>query len=185
MWGCNYWDLWAKEDGTINVDYGNKWSNFNGFLQLDWLLNEIETNPNSRRLLLSGWDPANLANLDLPCCHYMYQFYVRDGYLDMIWHQRSADLMVGVPSDAVFAATMLLSFARSVNLRAGKCTMILGDTHIYREHCNDALSYFKAPQHKAPNYIFRGRKHPKLFLPKDLTLVNYKHEAPIKFELKA
>jgi len=192
IFGCNYWDTWVRDNGTINIDYGNKWNDFNGFLQLDWLLNEIQNNPTSRRLLLSGWDPANQANLDLPCCHYMYQFYVRFNpltsepeYLDMIWHQRSADLMVGVPSDAVFAAAMLLSFAGATNLKAGKVTMVLGDTHIYEEHIDNAHLYLSRPIYDEPEYVFRSRMHPRLFLPRDLTIAKYKHAGTLKFELKA
>ena len=186
MWGCNYWKTWAEpETGKIRVDYGNKWRDFNGFMQLEWLLEEIRNNPTSRRLLLSSWDPSNLVNLDLPCCHYMYQFYVRDGHLDMMWHQRSADLMVGVPSDALFAAAMLLSFAGATDLKPGKCTMFFGDTHIYKEHYSKAIDYRYSDHFDAPKYEFKRRSHPQLFIPSDLKILDHSYGPTIKFELKA
>lgn len=140
-WGCNYWDKWAKPDGSIAIDYGNVWHDFNGVNQIDQLREAIIGSPTSRRMLISGWRPG--ADVDLPCCHVMYQFYVRKGqYLDMIWTQRSADVMVGVPSDAVFAAAWLITMCAEFTwLTPGRVIMNFGDTHIYEEHFEDAKTY--------------------------------------------
>jgi thymidylate synthase len=186
IWGCNYWDKWADKDtGRINVDYGTKWRDFNGANQIDTLLYGLVNDPTGRRHLLLGWDPSNLDNLDLPCCHYAYQFYVRKGnILDMIWHQRSADVMIGIPSDALFAATMLLSFAGATGLKAGKCTMVFGDTHIYEEHIDNVYEYLSAESYAPPSFRFTPRIHPTLFIPSDLKILDYKHGPNIKFELK-
>src|SRR5690606_25910133 len=95
-WGCNYWDQWADKDGNINIDYCNLWRNFNGVDQLSELIDKLKNNPTDRRLLITGWKPDNLDKLSLPCCHLLYQWYVtNDGYLDMMWYQRSAETMVG------------------------------------------------------------------------------------------
>lgn len=140
-WGCNYWNKWAKPDGSIAVDYGNVWLDFNGVNQIDQLRKAIIGSPASRRMLISGWRPG--ADVDLPCCHVMYQFYVReDKHLDMIWTQRSADVMVGVPSDAVFAAAWLIAMCAEFTwLTPGRVVMNFGDTHIYEEHVEEAEEY--------------------------------------------
>lgn len=138
-WGCNYWDLWAKEDGSIEVDYGNAWFEDG---QMDHLLNCLANNPNDRRMLINGWRPHRLKDLDLPCCHYSYQFYVREGeFIDMIWNQRSVDIMIGLPSDIVFAAVWLILLSNQTGYKPGKINMMLGDCHIYNEHIPGATFY--------------------------------------------
>lgn len=140
--GCNYWKQWANEDGSINVDYGNQWIDFNGVNQIDELMHGLITNPYGRRHIISSWRPDRLSKLSLPCCHLLYQFYVtNDGYLDMIWYQRSVDTMVGLPSDVVLAAAMTVIFASEVGLQPGSISMMLGDTHIYEPHVELAEKY--------------------------------------------
>ena len=78
--GCNYWFNWAEEDGSLNVDYGNAWLDFNGVNQLEAVLESLRTDPTGRRHIITGWRPDNLHNLSLPCCHLLYQWYV-NGYL--------------------------------------------------------------------------------------------------------
>jgi thymidylate synthase len=141
-WGCNFWNKWAKPDGSIEVDYGNAWF-ANG--QMDHLRTSLLSNPTDRRMLISGWRPERLAELDLPCCHYSYQFFVRSsGYLDMVWTQRSVDVMVGLPSDIVFAAAWLISIASWAGLKPGKVKMDFGDTHIYENHFEQASEYINS-----------------------------------------
>lgn len=146
-WGCNYWKKWAKPDGSIAVDYGNAWLDFNGVNQLDQLRESLLATPTSRRMVVTGWRPG--AEVDLPCCHMLYQFYVREtpqgNFLDMMWVQRSADVMIGVPSDAVFAAAWLIAIcAECTWLRPGRVFMQFGDTHVYEEHVEQAVEYFKS-----------------------------------------
>lgn len=137
--GCNFWSQWAKPDGSINIDYGNAWFEHG---QIAHLKECLANNPTDRRMLISGWVPERLGRLDLPCCHYSYQFYVREGrYLDMIWNQRSADVMIGIPSDIIFAAAWLVSLASEFNYEPGFITMHFGDTHIYAAHEEQALQY--------------------------------------------
>lgn len=151
-WGCNYWAKWAKPDGSIAVDYGNTWFNFNGVDQIAMLRKALWNSPDSRRMVISGWRPG--AEVDLPCCHYAYQFYVRksaDGqeYLDMLWHQRSADTMIGVPSDAVFAAAWMIAICAEVkHLKPGRCFMTFGDTHIYEEHLIQVPTYIESADYE-------------------------------------
>lgn len=185
-WGCNYWKLWAKEDGSIAVDYGNAWHADN---QIETLRDMLRNDPYNRRMIINGWRPNKLDELDLPCCHLLYQFYVRqNGQLDMMWYQRSADWMIGVPSDIVFAAAWLIAIANDVGYTPGKITMVFGDTHIYEEHVEGAEEYlsnlkdFNVP----PTYTWKGgKKHFCEFVPEDLSIYEYLHNGPIKFELKA
>lgn len=180
--GCNYWKLWAKEDGSINVDYGNKWIDFNWVNQLNDLINKLKNNPNDRRLLINSWDPSNLKNLDLPCCHYAYQFYVRNWRLDILWHQRSADFMVWVPSDIILAALMVITIATEANLKPGRIKMIFGDTHIYEDHIENAKKQIlRKPfdpclYNYKPNNIYD-------FIPEDIEFSDYDHHEKIQYKL--
>jgi len=146
VWGCNYWEKWADADGSLRVDYGNAWFDFNGVNQIAQLKEALIGSPESRRMVISGWRPG--ADLSLPCCHYAYQFYVRDGkYLDMQWIQRSADVMIGIPSDAVFAAAWMIAICQEFTwLTPGRCMMVFGDTHIYEEHIPGAVQYIRQAQ---------------------------------------
>lgn len=187
-WGCNYWKLWGDKDGKLELDYGNAWLDWNGVNQIEWLINEIKTNPDSRRLLLSGWRPDRVIKneLSLPCCHYMYQFYVNNGKLDLLWIQRSADVMLGIPSNAILATVLLTSMANTVgNLKYGSVTMLFGDTHIYDEHMlivDEFLNNTK--QYTPPTYVNKC-KNILEFKPDDIELSNYKYDKVLKFELKA
>jgi thymidylate synthase len=187
--GCNYWKLWAQEDGFINVDYGNKWIDWDGVNQLDKLIKTLKTDPNNRRMIISGWDPTSIDSLDLPCCHYAYQWYVRDDqYLDMLWNQRSADTMIGLPSDAVFAAAWNIAIANEVGLIPGKVKMILGDVHIYNEHVENAFQYLSSETYLPPTYIFSTRfpnQRTIDFIPDNLIIKGYKPQSNLKFELKS
>lgn len=192
--GCNYWKLWGKEDGSINVDYGNSWLDFNGYNQLRALVQSLKADPASRRHIISAWKPDNLDKLDLPCCHYAYQWYVtNDGKLEMLWHQRSADWVIGVPSDIILAAAMNIALANEVGLKPGKITMTFGDAHIYSSHLSDlallynqySLAKSKAGVVAAPTYVV-GKELTLTNFSKDLLKVNnYNHQPPIKFKLEA
>ncbi len=180
--GCNYWAKWAGEDLSLKLDYGNAWLDFNGVNQLEWLSNELKTNPNSRRLIVSGWRPDHVINneLSLPCCHYSYQFIVRDDTLNMVWIQRSADLMIGVPADAVLAALWVIALANEVGLEPGEVVMQFGDTHIYKEHESQAIelkdSYFAIRHtHKAPKFKtwFDPGQPLVEFKPTDVEIIGY------------
>jgi len=194
--GCNYWSKWADENGDLKVDYGNAWTDWNGINQLDELRDKLVNNPNDRRLIVSGWRPDKLEDLSLPCCHLLYQWHVsNDGKLNMIWYQRSADTMIGIPSDIVLAAAWNILLANEVGLKPGNIKMVFGDTHIYEEHyhaarayikqttCNSALCNPKRP----PTYSLNLAKGTKIedFMPDDLEIIDYEPCYPIKFELKA
>jgi len=190
--GCNYWKQWEdNDDGDITVDYGNLWLDFDGVNQLDVLRESLKNNPMDRRMLISGWNPANLSKNSLPCCHLLYQWYVRDGdYLDMVWYQRSVDTMVGLPSDIILAAIWNVLLANECGYKPGKLIFNLGDTHIYEEHLPKIQEY-KQNRHKAtrslPVYglgMVPGEKIEN-FTPDKIQIVDYNPGPVIKFEVKA
>lgn len=186
--GCNYWKLWGNSDGTINIDYGNKWLDFNGINQHAELIDKLKNNPTDRRMIITGWDPSNISNLNLPCCHYAYQWYVREGkYLDMIWHQRSTDVMIGLPSDVVFASAWNIMIANEVGLIPANIYMTIGDSHIYEEHITKAEEYLNSSIHKLPNYKLNVDPGYNTidFKSNDISIINYNNSGKITFKLKA
>jgi len=191
--GCNYWDKWAKENGDIKLDYGNAWINFNGVNQLQEVVNSLINNRNDRRMLVTGWRPDRLAELSLPCCHLLYQWYVsQNKYLDMIWYQRSADVMVGLPSDIMFASALNILLANQCGLVPRNITFVLGDTHIYENHFEPTKEYLdKARKNYKVRPLELCRKHWSInteanintFMPDMLEIYNYNPLEQIKFEL--
>lgn len=184
-WGCNYWDKWGKADGSINVDYGNAW--FDGG-QMDHLRHSLLNNTADRRMLISGWRPERLAELDLPCCHCSYQFFVRGKTLDMIWNQRSVDVMVGLPSDIVFAAAWLIAIASWAGLEPGRINMFFGDTHIYENHFAQAEEYLATDLEHViyPRYEYMAPGKDFLeFEPSDIIIQPYKGVTKLELELNA
>lgn len=164
--GCNYWDKWADPDGNIEVDYGNAWRDFNGFDQLHALVQGLRHDPYGRRHIVTGWRPDRLSKLSLPCCHMLYQWYVRDAddgerYLDMMWYQRSVDTMIGLPSDVVLAYTWNLLVANDVGVLPGEVVMNLGDTHVYEQHFEKAYEYLEAVERVDNGVDFTRPAHGK------------------------
>ena len=183
-WGCNYWSQWANEDGTINVDYGNAWRDFNGVDQMAHVIDSLRNNPADRRMVISGWRPDQLNDLSLPCCHHNYQFYANGNSLDLLWIQRSGDWMVGVPSDVVLASVMLLCFADVAGYTPGNVKFIVGDAHIYQEHINDATKQIRRLPWAPPKYKLKSQSDVYSFKPDDLELTEYKYEDAIKYNVK-
>lgn len=188
-WGCNYWKLWAKADGSINVDYGNAW---HADSQIERLKDSLANNPTDRRMIINGWRPGKLEELDLPCCHLLYQFYVRDGkFLDIMWYQRSVDSMIGLPSDIVFAAAWLISIANEFGYEPGNIKMMLGDCHVYAEHYEAAQQYINNVQNinfpVAPKYEFTAERGTDFceFEPSNLVISDYYSHPKLELELKA
>lgn len=187
QFGCNYWDSWGV-DGKIDIDYGNKWIDFNGVNQLEELVDKLKKFPNDRRLLVSGWDPSSISSLSLPCCHLLYQWYVRNGtHLDMLWYQRSVDTMVGLPSDIILAATWNIILANECGYSPGVIKLILGDTHIYANHVAPVLDYMRqlnSIKEITPiTYKIKSEATIKNFTPDMLLISEYQPAGTIKFEL--
>ena len=147
--GVRIWDPWADENGDLGPIYGSQWRNWNGeeIDQIKNLIHELKTNPNSRRMLVSAWNPsvmpdttisfaANVANnkAALPPCHAFFQFYIAEGKLSCQLYQRSADIFLGVPFNITSYALLTMMIAQVCNLQLGEFIHTFGDAHIYNNH---------------------------------------------------
>jgi thymidylate synthase len=137
---CNYWKDWAGPNGELNLDYYNMLHP-----QLEDIIEQIKTDPGSRRHVISLWDHEHVKSgeLSLPCCWHGMTFSVIDDTLHMTWVQRSVDLMVGLPSDIVLACLFMLHIAEQTNLKLGTCMFSLSNVHIYAEHIDGAKELLK------------------------------------------
>jgi thymidylate synthase len=127
-------DDFAAKYGNLGPVYGAQWRNFNGVDQIQYILDELKNNPNSRRMILSAWNPSEIKDMALPPCHTLIQFYVSNGKLSLQLYQRSADIFLGVPFNIASYALLLMMIAQVSNLEVGEFVHTLGDAHIYQNH---------------------------------------------------
>ncbi len=137
--GVRIWNEWADENGDLGHIYGYQWRSWpdykGGFIdQISEVVNTIKTNPDSRRIIVSAWNVADIPNMNLPPCHAFFQFYVADGKLSLQLYQRSADIFLGVPFNIASYALLLQMMAQVTGLEAGDFIHTLGDAHIYTNH---------------------------------------------------
>ncbi|MBP6595990.1 MAG: thymidylate synthase [Arenimonas sp.] len=137
------WDEWADADGELGPVYGKQWRRWTGsdgseIDQLRWVVDEIQRNPDSRRLIVSAWNVADLPRMALMPCHTLFQFYVADGRLSCQLYQRSADLFLGVPFNIASYALLTHMVARHCGLGVGDFVHVLGDAHLYSNHFEQA-----------------------------------------------
>ncbi|QGS52127.1 thymidylate synthase [Spiroplasma tabanidicola] len=141
----------AKKYGDLGPVYGKQWRNFEGKDQFKWVLNEIKTNPNSRRLIVSSWNPKEVESMALPPCHSLYQFYVsKDGYLDLQLYQRSGDTFLGVPFNIASYSLLLTLVSLECNLKPRYFIHTIGDAHIYLNHLDQINIQLKREPKKLP-----------------------------------
>ncbi len=137
--GVRIWNEWADENGDLGHIYGyqwRSWPDYNGghIDQISEVVNTIKTNPDSRRIIVSAWNVADIPNMNLPPCHAFFQFYVANGKLSLQLYQRSADIFLGVPFNIASYALLLQMMAQVTGLKAGDFVHTLGDAHIYTNH---------------------------------------------------
>lgn len=137
--GVRIWNEWADEDGNLGPIYGYQWRSWpdydGGFIdQISEVVDTIKNNPDSRRIIVSAWNVADLPKMKLPPCHAFFQFYVADGRLSLQLYQRSADTFLGVPFNIASYALLLMMMAHVTGLKAGDFVHTLGDAHIYSNH---------------------------------------------------
>jgi thymidylate synthase len=141
--GVSIWDEWADENGNLGPVYGHQWRSWptpdgGSIDQISKLIDQIKNNPNSRRLMVSAWNVADVDNMALPPCHCLFQFYVADGKLSCQLYQRSADTFLGVPFNIASYALLTIMVAQVCNLEAGEFIHTLGDAHLYSNHIEQA-----------------------------------------------
>ena len=149
--GVSIWDEWADANGDLGPVYGKQWRSWaapDGRVidQISWVLDEIRSNPNSRRMVVSAWNPADVPEMALPPCHCLFQFNVMDGRLNCQLYQRSADVFLGVPFNIASYALLTMMMARATGLQPGAFVHSFGDTHLYLNHVEQArLQLQRAP----------------------------------------
>ena len=150
--GVSIWDEWADENGELGPVYGHQWRSWpdeNGGTidQIQNVVNQIKNNPDSRRMIVSAWNVAEVERMALPPCHTMFQFYVANGRLSLQLYQRSADTFLGVPFNIASYALLLQMMAQVTGLNAGDFIHTTGDTHLYLNHIEQAkLQLTRAPR---------------------------------------
>ena len=150
--GVSIWDEWADESGNLGPVYGYQWRSWPApdgrhIDQIATVVEQIKTNPNARRMIVSAWNPALVDDMALPPCHAMFQFYVADGKLSCQLYQRSADIFLGVPFNIASYALLTMMVAQVCGLQAGEFIHTLGDAHLYSNHFEQArLQLERAPK---------------------------------------
>lgn len=135
--GVSIWDEWADENGELGPIYGYQWRSWPGGIdQIARVIHDIKTNPDSRRLIVSAWNPADVDDMQLPPCHTLFQFYVSRGTLSCQLYQRSADIFLGVPFNIASYALLTCMIAQCCGLKPGEFIHTLGDAHLYLNHMN-------------------------------------------------
>lgn len=141
--GVTIWDEWADKDGSLGRIYGAQWCDWrttdgHSLNQIDQVIHQIKTNPDSRRLIVSAWNPGEIDQMALPPCHALFQFFVQEGELSCQLYQRSADLFLGVPFNIASYALLTMMVAQVCGLRPGTFVHTFGDLHLYANHLDQA-----------------------------------------------
>jgi len=153
--GVHIWDEWADENGNLGPVYGSQWRSWptadgRHIDQITQVVEQIKTNPDSRRLIVSAWNVGEIDKMKLPPCHAFFQFYVADGKLSCQLYQRSADIFLGVPFNIASYAILTLMIAQVCNLKPGEFIHTLGDAHLYSNHIEQAKLQLTRDLRKLP-----------------------------------
>jgi thymidylate synthase len=180
------WDEWADENGDLGPVYGKQWRSWegpNGVVvdQVKELIHTIKTNPDSRRMIISAWNVAELPHMKLMPCHCLFQFYVADGKLSCQLYQRSADVFLGVPFNIASYAMLTMMIAQVCDLQPGEFVHTFGDVHLYKNHFEQAqLQLTRSPLPLPQMKINPNVKDIFDFVYEDFTLENYQSHPAIK-----
>lgn len=187
--GVRIWDEWADEHGNLGPVYGSQWRSWpkadGGHIdQIAQIIHTIKNNPDSRRIIVSAWNVADIENMALPPCHAFFQFYVANGKLSCQLYQRSADIFLGVPFNIASYALLTLMVAQVCNLKAGEFIHTFGDAHLYNNHIEQA----KLQLSRTPYTLPRIKINPDIkdifdFKFEDFELCDYLAHPHIKAEV--
>lgn len=184
--GVRIWNEWADEQGNLGPVYGKQWraweSNDGRIIdQIDNVIEQIKTNPNSRRLIVNAWNVGDLDNMALPPCHMLFQFYVADGKLSCQLYQRSADAFLGVPFNIASYSLLTHMVAQQCDLEVGEFVHSFGDLHIYNNHLEQVNTQLEREPYPLPKLVIK-RKPESIsdYQFEDFEFVNYQHHAAIK-----
>lgn len=177
--GVRIWNEWADENGDLGHIYGYQWRSWpdydGGFIdQISQAIDQIKNNPDSRRIIVSAWNVADLGNMNLPPCHAFFQFYVADGRLSLQLYQRSADTFLGVPFNIASYALLTMMVAQVCGLQPGDFVHTLGDTHIYNNHFDQVREQLTRTPRPLPRMLINPEvKDIFDYKYEDFTLVDY------------
>lgn len=177
--GVRIWNEWADENGDLGHIYGYQWRSWpdysGGFIdQISEAIETIRNNPDSRRIIVSAWNVADLPNMNLPPCHAFFQFYVADGRLSLQLYQRSADCFLGVPFNIASYALLLLMVAQVTGLEPGEFVHTLGDAHIYNNHFEQVRLQLERTPLRLPKMILNPQiRNIFDFIYEDFSLEDY------------
>jgi thymidylate synthase len=184
--GVRIWDEWADENGNLGPVYGYQWRNWpkpdgTHIDQITQVVNAIKKNPDSRRLIVSAWNVADVDQMKLPPCHAFFQFYVADGRLSCQLYQRSADIFLGVPFNIASYALLTMMVAQVCNLKLGDFVHTLGDAHIYSNHMEQVSEQLTRDLRPLPQMKINPKVNDIFsFKFEDFELVNYDPHPAIK-----
>jgi thymidylate synthase len=166
--GVKIWDSWADENGDLGPVYGYQMRNFNGAGgdQLQAVITSLKNNPDSRRHIISLWNPLQLHQMALPPCYLYFQFFVEQDRLNMFVVQRSGDIFLGIPYDVALFSKILLYIAEQTNLKANYIDIQIVDAHVYNNQHDAIHKYLDQETFQAPDYIYKNGA---------LSLINYNH----------
>ena len=184
--GVSIWNEWADENGDLGPVYGAQWRSWQGangkvIDQITEVIDQIKKNPDSRRLIVSAWNVAEIPNMALAPCHALFQFYVADGKLSLQLYQRSADVFLGVPFNIASYALLLMMVAQVCDLEVGDYVHTFGDVHIYNNHFNQVHEQLS----RTPKTLPTMKLNPEIkdifdFKFEDFELENYSPDPAIK-----
>jgi thymidylate synthase len=177
--GVSIWDEWADENGDLGPIYGYQWRSWPApdgrhIDQISQILHQIRETPDSRRIIVSAWNVADLDRMKLPPCHAFFQFYVADGRLSCQLYQRSADIFLGVPFNIASYALLTMMIAQVTGLKPGDFVHTLGDAHLYLNHLEQARLQLEREPRSLPSLLINPDREELFdFVFEDFTLVNY------------
>ncbi len=186
--GVRIWDEWADENGDLGPVYGKQWRSWatpDGRVidQISALVENLKTNPNSRRHIVTAWNPADVDDMALPPCHCLFQFFVADGKLSCQLYQRSADVFLGVPFNIASYALLTLMVAKVVGLEPGEFVHTFGDAHLYLNHLDQAREQVTREPFDFPTMKIADKRDLFGFEYEDFTLEGYQAHPHIKAEV--
>lgn len=181
--GVRIWNEWADENGDLGPVYGSQWRNWNGegIDQIAEVIEKLKKTPNDRRMIVSAWNVGKIAQMHLPPCHMMFQFYVANNKLSCMLYQRSCDMFLGVPFNIASYALLTMMIAQVCGYELGEFIHTLGDTHIYHNHFDQVREQLSHTPYELPQMRINPEvKDINDFKYEDFELVNYKSYDAIK-----
>lgn len=185
--GVSIWDEWADDNGDLGPVYGKQWRSWPAnkpgktIDQIAWLINEIKSNPNSRRMVISAWNPADIELMALPPCHCLFQFNVTNNRLSCQLYQRSADFFLGVPFNIASYALLTHLIAKVCHLEVGEFIHTLGDVHLYCNHIAQARLQLQRKPRALPKLMISSKVRSIFkFVYEDIQLADYNPHPVIK-----